>query len=106
MKNFIPIDFFTGNKTRVYTSKSGCTKSEGSAIEFDSIKIDLSISKIIDNKIIIDSIKEKEKKDIADAKKAVDISLKEKKDALKLKIKDKSAKLEDVIAILEILLDE
>lgn len=41
-----------------------------------------------------------------DEKNALAILLKEKKDALKLKIKDKSAKLEDVVAILEILLDE
>ena len=57
MQNFIPLDFFEANKNTVYTNKVACIKHEGSAIGFNPRTIDLSVSIIQGENVVVDETK-------------------------------------------------
>lgn len=57
MLNYIPEDFYTANKSIVYTRKDECIKVEGSAIGFDSRDLKLSECTIINGELVADAAK-------------------------------------------------
>jgi len=57
MKNYIPLDFFSNNKTKTYTSEYLCLKNEGSAASFDPKSIKLTKATIVDGVVVEDSSK-------------------------------------------------
>ena len=57
MKNYIPLDFFTNNKTTVYVNKDVCERNEGSVVSFDPLETDLDTVNIVDNEVVIDQVK-------------------------------------------------
>ena len=57
MKNYIPSDFYSANKTTVHATEAACLAAEGSAIGFDASQINLSESKIESGAVVADAAK-------------------------------------------------
>ena len=77
MINYIPEDFFTANKTKVYRDEETCREAEGSAVPFEQSKLQLRAC-IIEN----GEVKEcPTKKEAFEAGRAVEARLMKRKSA-------------------------